>query len=128
GADGSRTNIILRGVSAASPKLRPNFQIVKGQGRYFEPGRGECIVSRLVSRRFKGAKLGGILKVGDKESYRVVGLFSANGSAAESEVWVDIKDLARNMGREGTVSCVQMRAASGTDLDRMKSVIKDDTR
>ena len=34
--DGGRTNIILRGVTTASPKLRPQFQIV--QGRYFIPG------------------------------------------------------------------------------------------
>src|SRR4051794_38728931 len=32
--DGSHTNIIIRGVSAASPKLRPNFRIV--QGRFVE--------------------------------------------------------------------------------------------
>src|SRR5947208_1392694 len=81
--DGSRTNIIIRGVSAASPRLRRSFTIV--QGRYFEPGRGECVVSRGVSRRFKGAKIGGMLRVGDKETYRVVGLFTAGGSAAESE-------------------------------------------
>src|SRR5437016_3578907 len=37
-SDGTHTNIIIRGVSAASPKLRPRFTIV--QGRYFEPGRG----------------------------------------------------------------------------------------
>src|SRR3954471_1788132 len=94
--DGSRTNIIIRGVSAASPQLRPSFTIV--QGRYFEPGRGECVVSRGVSRRFKGAKIGGMLQVGDKETYRVVGIFTSGGSAAESEAWVDIKDLSRNIG------------------------------
>ena len=55
---------------------------------------GECIVSRSLSRRFKGAAIGGLLKVGEKEPYRVVGLFTAGGSAAESEVWVDLKDLA----------------------------------
>ena len=56
--DGGRTNIILRGVDPASPKLRPHFQIV--QGRYFIPGRGECIVSKSISRRFHGTQLGGI--------------------------------------------------------------------
>ena len=56
--DGGRTNIILRGVTTASPKLRPQFQIV--QGRYFIPGRGECIVSKSISRRFRGTQLGGV--------------------------------------------------------------------
>src|SRR3954452_25557558 len=51
--DGSRTNIIVRGVEPASRPLRPAFAIVAG--RDLVPGRGECIVSRNLSRRFKGA-------------------------------------------------------------------------
>jgi putative ABC transport system permease protein len=125
-ADGSHANILVRGVSAASRKLRPNFQVVRG--RYFETGKGECVVSRSLSRRFKGTSIGGMLKVGEQESYRVVGLFTAGGSAAESEVWVDFKDLERNMGREGSVSSVQLRAASPDDLERIKRAIDDDTR
>src|SRR3954447_7079934 len=61
--DGTRTNIIVRGVSAASPKLRPAFTIVSG--RPFVPGRNECIVSRNLSRRFKGAAPGGTLQLGE---------------------------------------------------------------
>jgi len=124
--DGTRTNLIVRGVSGASRELRPDFRIVGG--RDFEPGKGECVVSRSVSRRFKGAGLGGVLNVGEREAYRVVGLFTAGGSAAESEVWVDLKDLERAMGREGFVSSVQIRAASAADLDRIKSTVDNDTR
>jgi putative ABC transport system permease protein len=124
--DGTRTNIIIRGVSERSRELRPVFTIV--QGRYFEPGRGECIVSRSVSRRFREAKIGGRLSLGEKESYQVVGLFTAGGGAAESEVWCDIKDMQRNIRREGTVSCVQLRASSPTALAEMKNTIDKDTR
>ena len=124
--DGSRTNIIVRGISPASSKLRPQFTIV--QGRDLETGKGEAVVSLNLARRFKGASLGGTLKVGEKESYRVVGVFTAGGSAAESEVWVDIKDLERNMGREGYVSSVQLRAASAADLEAIKKTIEGDTQ
>lgn len=124
--DGSRTNVIVRGIDAQSAKLRPAFKIV--QGRDLIPGRGECIVSRTISRRFKGAQLGGVFQVGEKESYRVVGLFTAGGSAAESEVWVDRKDLERNTSFEGSVSGVQMRAASVADLDRLRKTIADDAQ
>ena len=51
---------------------------------------------------------------GDKEIYHVVGIFTAGGSAAESEVWADLKDVEKNTGRDGSVSCVQLRAASAT--------------
>ncbi len=124
--DGSRTNIIVRGVSPASPKLRREFTVVSG--RYFEEGRGECVVARALSKRFKNVALGDLLRVGDKEAYRVVGHFTAGGTAAESEVWVDIKDLRRNISREDTVSSVQLRAKSLPDLETMKSSLENDTQ
>jgi putative ABC transport system permease protein len=122
--DGSRTNLIIRGVEPASRPLRPQFKIV--EGRDLVPGRGECIVSRSISHRFKGASIGGQLKVSEREPFRVVGIFTAGGSAADSEVWADFHDLARTMNRVGTVSCVQLRAASQDDLDRIKQTIDND--
>ncbi len=127
--DGSRTNIIVRGVSAASPKLRPAFTILPG-GRIFQPGKGECIVSRNLSRRFKGAAVGGTLQLGEgkNDSFRVVGLFTAGGSDAESEVWVDIRDLERTVAREGSVSSVHLRATSADDLQSMRKTIETQTQ
>jgi putative ABC transport system permease protein len=124
--DGSRVNLIVRGVDPASRPLRPNFQIV--QGRDFETGREECIVAQNIARRIEGAALGELLRVGEKEAYRVVGIFTAGGSAAESEVWVDRKDLERNTAREGSVSSVQIRAADPASRDRLRQTINDDTR
>ena len=123
-ADGGRTNLIIRGVEPASRQLRPTFRIV--QGRDFEPGKGEAIVSKTLSRRFKGAGLGGTIKAGERESYRVVGLFTAGGGSAESEVWVDLKDLQQNIRREGNRSSVQLRAASAEDRDRLRRTLQDD--
>jgi putative ABC transport system permease protein len=124
--NGTRTNIIVRGVQNASRALRPDFKIVAGKD--LETGKGECIVSTTMSRRFKGAQIGGVLHFGDKEIYRVVGLFTAGGSAAESEVWADLKDVEKNTGRDGSVSCVQLRAASQGDYDRLRNTIDDDTQ
>jgi putative ABC transport system permease protein len=124
--NGTRTNIIVRGAQAASRKLRPDFRIVDGVD--LVEGRGECIVSRSMSKRFKGAQVGGVLNFGDKEVYRVVGIFTAGGSAAESEVWADLKDVERNTGREGSVSSVQLRAASTDDYNKLRDTIENDTR
>ncbi len=124
--DGTRTNIIVRGVQAASRKLRPRFRIV--EGRDMVEGKGECIVSPSMSRRFKAAQLGGRLEFGDKEKYRVVGIFTAGGGAAESEVWADFKDVVRNTGRDGSVSCVQLRAADHAAYDQLRNTIENDTR
>ena len=87
-SNGTRNNVIIRGVQlAASRQLRPDFKIVAG--RDFDEGKGECIVSKNLTRRYKGSELGGLLYFGDKEQYRVVGVFTAGGSAAESEIWAD---------------------------------------
>jgi len=124
--DGSRTNLIVRGVDPASPAMRPKFALV--EGRMFEPGKGECIVARPISGRFKGTRVGESLKCGDKESYRVVGVFTAGGSAAESEVWVDRRDLERNTQRSGSVSVVQLRAASEADRDAIQKTLQTGTQ
>jgi putative ABC transport system permease protein len=124
--NGTRTNVIVRGVQPASRTLRPGFRIV--EGRDLSEGKGECIVSRSMSLRFKGAQIGGRLDFGEKESYRVVGIFTAGGSSAESEVWADFKDVVRNTGREGSVSCVQLRATDRAAYDSLRETIEKDTR
>ena len=131
---GDRANLIIRGIEPASKpgqlppaeRLRPDFTII--QGRDLVAGKGEAIVSRGMAKRFKGANLGGTLQIGPKESYRVVGLFTAGGSAAESEVWVDLKDLKQNTKREGFVSTVQLRATDSEARDRLRATIQDDTQ
>jgi len=121
--DGTSSNIILRGVQPASRKLRSNFKIVAG--RDFESGKGECIVSSSIAKNYKGAKVGGQLIFGEKERYHVVGLFTAGGGSAESEVWADLKDVERNTGRDGSVSCVQIRAAGPAEFDQLIKEIEE---
>ena len=58
----------------------------------------------------------------------MVGLFTAGGSDAESEVWVDIRDLERTIAREGSVSSVQLRAASPDDLQALRQTIENQTQ
>jgi putative ABC transport system permease protein len=124
--NGTRTNIIIRGVQPASRKLRPDFKIIAG--RDLDEGKGECIVSQKLARSLKGARVGGRLQYGDKEIYQVVGLFAAGGSAAESEVWADLKDVAKNTGRDGSVSSVQLRAATPDDYARLRHIVDSDTQ
>jgi putative ABC transport system permease protein len=124
--NGSRTNLMIRGVEPASRALRKDFKIL--EGRDLVSGRNEAVVSRSVSRRFKGAQLGGILRISDKEAYRVIGIFSAGGTAAESEAWVDRKDLERNTSNLGIVSSVQLRAASPGSLAELQRTINNDQR
>jgi putative ABC transport system permease protein len=124
--NGTTTNIIIRGVQPASRRLRPDFKIVSG--RDFITGVGECIVSRKMSKRFKGAQRNGTLVFGPKESYNVVGIFTAGGSSAESEIWADLKDVEKNTGRDGSVSCVQIRAAGVAERTELIKTIEENDR
>ncbi len=124
--DGSRANIIMRGVQDTSPQLRPRFTII--QGRYFVPGRNECVVAAPIARRFKNAGLGEILKVGERRAYKVVGVFTAGGSTAESEAWTDRAGLAADTNNESSVNGVQIRAESPSTRDAILKTIQDETR
>ena len=124
--NGSRANLIIRGVDPISPALRREFKVV--EGRSLVPGKNECIVARPISGRFRGTRLGETLICGINESYVVVGIFTAGGSAAESEVWVDRRDLERNTQRMGNVAAVQLRAASAKDRDEIQKTLQNSTQ
>jgi putative ABC transport system permease protein len=125
-SDGTRVNLTIRGATPASPYLRPSFQII--EGRYFRPGTRECIVSRSLTKRFAGGQLGQQLRVSDKEAYDVVGIFSANSGAAESEVWTGREDLAANTNNESSVSTARIRVVDNKAFETLSGTITNDTR
>jgi putative ABC transport system permease protein len=87
---GTDANVPLRGVEASALQVRDQVKIV--QGRMFEWGKNEVIVGSGAAQEFAGLELGSTLKVGRYE-WPVVGIFSANGGVAESEIWTDAKVL-----------------------------------
>jgi putative ABC transport system permease protein len=107
--DTGNTNVTVRGVLPNSRLLRDDFRIVEGQD--FKRGVREAIVSRALSDRFKGLKIGEEFIVQDK-SFKVVGYFDAGGSTSESEVWTDLPVLSQVANRTGATSSVQLRAVS----------------
>ena len=87
---GGTANVIVRGMDKAGRLLRPGFKII--EGRDLEPGVNELITSRSIANRFENLGLDERIKVNNVD-FRVVGLFEAEGSSAESEVWADLRDL-----------------------------------
>lgn len=82
---GTDANVPLRGIEPTAFDVR-NIEIV--EGRPFDWGKNEVIVGVGAAREFRGLDLGGTIPVG-RESWRVVGIFSANGGISESEIWTD---------------------------------------
>ncbi len=122
-AAGGSANLMVRGVTPIARALRPDFQIV--EGRDLGLGLREAVASRAIAQRFEGAGLGETLKVFDGQ-FRIVGLFEDGDSAAESEVWTDLRVLGQASQRTGFLSTVQLRAKSDEALERLSGRITDD--
>jgi putative ABC transport system permease protein len=107
GADAGVTNLMVRGLLPVGWHLRPGFRIV--EGREPKSGVNEALASRRIAERFQNTRIGEKLKLGNAE-FTIVGYFEANGCAAESEVWTDLRDLTTARKVPGSVSSVCVRA------------------
>src|SRR5712692_1664680 len=85
--DNQPANVPTRGVGQRAFALRTSITFV--DGRSFTPGTREIVVGKLAAGRFKGLTIGHDVKIGGV-LWRVVGIFSDNDSAFESEIWSDI--------------------------------------
>jgi putative ABC transport system permease protein len=93
---GESSNVVVRGTTPAGLKLRPEMTLV--QGNWFRRGLREIVVSESMSRRFQNMRLGDTVSM-SRSSWKVVGLFSAGGTAHESEVFTDVEDVAQDWDR-----------------------------
>jgi putative ABC transport system permease protein len=123
--DGGRENVLVRGVEPVALAVHDKVRIVAG--RMFRPSAGEAIVGHDVVGRYAGAALGSDLRFG-RGAWKVVGVFEAEGASFESEVWVDVRELANDAKRIFPFSAVRLRAASEADLARLERRIDDDPR
>jgi putative ABC transport system permease protein len=106
--DGADVNVAVRGVTPMAFKVRQN--IVIAEGRHFTPGLYEIIVGRKLFDRMEGMGLGRTIRM-QKRDWKIVGVFTANGSGFESEVWGD-KDAmgpAFNRGSGSQTLTVRMK-------------------
>jgi putative ABC transport system permease protein len=123
--DGGRENVLVRGVEPIALDVHRGVRIV--QGRMIRPSSGEAVVGRAVRGRYEGALLGDTLLFGNGR-WKVVGVLEADGASFESEVWVDVRELARDARRPYPYSGIRLRAASEADLVRLADRIAADPR
>jgi putative ABC transport system permease protein len=114
---GTDANVPFRGVEAAGPTVRGNVKII--QGRMFEPGRNEVIAGMTAAREFAGLEVGNTLKLG-KTEWHVVGVFSAGGGAAESELWTDTTVLQQAYQRGESYQSVSAKLVSADKFQEFK--------
>ena len=117
---GTDANVPLRGVSAAGFDVRGNIRLV--QGRRFEQGKNEVIVGTGAARAFAGLDLGREIKLGPNR-WQIVGLFTADGGSAESEIWSDADVLQPAYHRADSYQSVYARLSSPASFSQFKDAL-----
>jgi putative ABC transport system permease protein len=115
------SNATVRGVTSASPEMRPSFRIVGG--RLPSPGAEEAMVGKALRGRLAGLDLEQRFELKKNRSLKVVGVFADGGSATESEIWTDIENVRTAFRREATVSSIRVRVPAAR-FDTFKTSVE----
>lgn len=123
--NGGMSNVSVRGVDPAAFELRGQIQLV--EGRTFESGSREVIVGKAITERFDGAQMGSRIRFANDE-WIVVGVMDAEGTAFESEIWGDAKQLQAAFNRQNSVSTIAVRMADGVSIESFRKAFDEDKR
>jgi putative ABC transport system permease protein len=121
---GDTANVLVRGTSEAGFALRPEVRIV--EGRKFQRGAREIVVSKSLGARFQDMTLGSVLPIGPG-SWTVVGVFDAGNSAYGSEIWADYSEIAQEWERP-IYSSVLLKAEGGQAAEEIVRRVEEDRR
>jgi putative ABC transport system permease protein len=124
GTGGQVSNVQLRGVTDNVMQVRPEVKLVAG--RPAKPGTDEVIVGSRLRGQFKGLDLGQSFEIKKNRMVEVVGVFDANGSSFESEIWADANTARTAFGREGLVQSITATLEDPSKLETFKAAIESD--
>jgi putative ABC transport system permease protein len=122
-ADGSPTNVSIRAVTPRAFRVRGEVRVT--EGRPFQPGLDEVIVGRRIAERVGGLAVGQRVRV-HRRQWLIVGVFEADGSAFESEIWGDAAVMGPAFRREGGMSALAVRLRDTAALDELDRLVRLD--
>ena len=123
-ADGTTTNVTIRGLEPRGLRMRPQVRLV--QGRWFRPGLSEIVVPRKMQERFIGLELGRQIRMGSRQ-WEIVGAFEAGGSSFESEIWSGVDDVMQAFRRE-SYSSLLARVEDPSRVAAFTKAVDEDKR
>jgi putative ABC transport system permease protein len=121
----TKANLPLRGVGAEGAAVRKGIKIV--EGRMFSPGANEIVVGSSLLREFQGFEIGRTASFATSR-WTVVGIFAADGSVFESEIWADLPVVQSLFNRNNVFQTVRARLQSPSDLGGLRRFIDEDPR
>lgn len=121
-----KSNVLMRGVPSDVLAFRPEVKIE--QGRMAAAGSDELVVGQKVVGRFKDMAIGKTVELRKGRLGKIVGVFSAEGSSFESEIWGDLDFVRGAFGRDGVVQSVRVKLSSPAAFEGFEAVIEQDKR
>ena len=122
--DPKGSNVIVRGVTQNAFAMRPYVKLF--QGRMFRHATNEVIVARRIRDRFKNTDVGDTFKFGP-QTWNVVGVFDAAGTAFASEIWADV-DYLGSARKRSAYSSLLVRPVDHAAFESIKAAIANDNR
>jgi putative ABC transport system permease protein len=126
GGDGADANVQIRGVQPRALSVRRQVKMV--EGRFLTPGLAEAVVGRGAQKAYVGLDLGATVKIG-AGTWKIVGVYDAQGTAFDSEVWADANVLDGFYQRPTNVfQSATVRLRSPADFPALKALLEGDPR
>ncbi|MDO8677155.1 MAG: ABC transporter permease [Acidobacteriota bacterium] len=110
-------NVPMRGVERTVMSVRSDVSII--DGRMFEFGTNEIVVGRGASGQFAGLTLGNEFRSG-QDTWKVVGLFEADGGVSETEIWCDSRVLQGAYRRGNSYQSVLAQLETADSFDTFR--------
>lgn len=123
--DGADVNVVIRGVRPVAFKVREHVAVT--EGRNFTPGLYEVIVGRKLFERMQGMGLGRTIRM-QRRDWTIVGVFEANGSSLESEVWGDKDAMGPAFGRGAGAQTLVIRMKDPSQIPAFDQQLRRDPR
>jgi putative ABC transport system permease protein len=116
-ATGTSANVPMRGIEPTAMQVRDEVSIV--EGRMLQFGTNEVVVGAAAARQFGGVAVGSEIRSG-QVTWTVVGMFEADGSVAETELWCDARTLQGAYRRGNSYQSLLARLDSSDSFDTFR--------
>ena len=121
----TKVNLPLRGIGQEGAAVRKGITIVAG--RMFAAGSSEIVVGKALLREFEGFELGQTVTFGPGR-WTVVGVFEAEGSVFESEIWAALPVVQSFFKRDNVFQTLRARLANPAALEGLERYVDTDPR
>jgi len=115
----------LRGIGPEGAAIRKDIRLI--EGRMFNPGSNELVVGKAILSQFQGFELGSTVVSGSTR-WTVVGVFDADGSVFDSEIWADLAVVQSLFKRLNSFQTVRLRLESPAAITALKNYVENDPR